>query len=150
MKDRHKWIILSLFVIILAGCGTAKRASVPPVATTGSPSSGTDGASETNASELVPPPAMHVAGYKAVEGTLVQAFQDWQGTPYEWGGATINGVDCSAFVQIVFNQYFGVELPRTTRKLLYQGQQVRRNSLQPGDLVFFKTGRKMLHVGIIM
>lgn len=81
---------------------------------------------------------------------LNQAHNNWKGTPYVLGGSGIGGVDCSSFTQIVFEDYFGVELPRNTRQQLQEGISVRRNYTRSGDLVFFRTGRNMLHVGIVM
>ena len=85
-----------------------------------------------------------------VLNALNQAHTDWKGTPYVLGGSGIGGVDCSSFSQIVFEEYFGIELPRNTRQQLQEGRGVRRNFIRPGDLVFFKTGRNLLHVGIVM
>lgn len=136
-----KWNITVFAVIaaLLSSCGVAERA-VPPSSL---PSSDPLPAENT-------PSAMAVSGIEEVEGSLEQAHLKWEGTPYRWGGTTIHGIDCSAFVQVVFNKYFGMDLPRSTRQQLYVGQRIRRSSLRPGDLVFFQTGRKMLHVGIMM
>ena len=82
--------------------------------------------------------------------TLYKAHTDWKGTPYILGGTGIGGVDCSSFVQIVFDDYFGIKLPRNTRQQLRESASVRRNYTRPGDLVFFKTGRNLLHVGIVL
>lgn len=81
---------------------------------------------------------------------LNQAHNNWKGTPYVLGGSGIGGVDCSSFIQIVFKDYFGITLPRNTRQQLQEGSSVRRHYTRPGDLVFFRTGRNTLHVGILM
>ncbi|MFO7848020.1 MAG: NlpC/P60 family protein [Balneolaceae bacterium] len=81
---------------------------------------------------------------------LNQAHQDWKGTPYILGGSGISGVDCSSFTQIVFDEYFGFTLPRNTRQQLREGSSIRRNYIRPGDLIFFRTGRSLLHVGVAM
>src|SRR5690606_35833079 len=49
-----------------------------------------------------------------VKNALDLAFQNWKGTPYILGGTGYNGVDCSSFMQIVFEDYFQIELPRNT------------------------------------
>lgn len=70
-------------------------------------------------------------------------------TPYLWGGTTTNGIDCSAFVQTVFIRALGIELPRTSIMQSTAGEEVKREELQFGDLVFFNTmGRRISHVGI--
>jgi cell wall-associated NlpC family hydrolase len=88
--------------------------------------------------------------HDSVLESLNRAHEEWKGTPYILGGTGIGGVDCSSFTQIVFRDYFGKTLPRNTRQQLQEGSSVRRNHIQPGDLVFFRTGRDLLHVGIAM
>jgi len=48
----------------------------------------------------------------------------------------------------VYRDVFGRRLPRTTEEQETVGSPVNRGSLEPGDLVFFKTGRFRRHVGI--
>jgi cell wall-associated NlpC family hydrolase len=87
---------------------------------------------------------------RSPEARLMQAYEQWRGTPYVLGGTTRSGVDCSAFVQIVMRQQLGVDLPRTTREQMNAGSRVRRARLKTGDLVFFQTGRNTYHVGIML
>ncbi len=75
-------------------------------------------------------------------------FQKWQGVPYRLGGTSLNGVDCSAFVQAVFKDAYALALPRTTAQQVKYGQRVDYDEAQTGHLVFFKTGRSVRHVGI--
>lgn len=58
--------------------------------------------------------------------------------------------DCSQFVQEMFKEFLNIRLPRTTFEQVKQGQAVaRKEDLQVGDLVFFRTGgRDHNHVGI--
>lgn len=79
---------------------------------------------------------------------LAKEFHHWQGTPYRLSGSNKRGVDCSAFIQNVYTHSFDVQLPRTTEKQAQQGYFVERNKLQVADLVFFKTGWNIRHVGI--
>jgi cell wall-associated NlpC family hydrolase len=70
-------------------------------------------------------------------------------TPYLWGGTTSNGIDCSAFVMTVFRKALDIELPRTSIMQSTVGEEVSRDELQFGDLIFFNTmGRRISHVGI--
>lgn len=75
----------------------------------------------------------------------------WLGAPYQRGGGTKAGVDCSGFVQQVYLKVARVSLPRTTRDQYRIGYQVGRSDLKPGDLVFFDTlGRGVSHVGLMV
>ncbi len=85
-----------------------------------------------------------------VQQILFSAHNRWEGTPYLLGGSSTRGVDCSAFTQIVYRDFFGLNLPRHTRDQLQEGSGIRRNQIRPGDLIFFRTGTGILHVGIAM
>ncbi|MBB3140281.1 C40 family peptidase [Halomonas organivorans] len=88
-----------------------------------------------------PPPAQ-------VRQALLSEHQRWLGTPYRLGGTTRRGIDCSALVQRVFSEAFGLSLPRTTSQQVREGEAVSRDALRPGDLVFFRPPGYYRHVGI--
>jgi cell wall-associated NlpC family hydrolase len=70
------------------------------------------------------------------------------GTKYTFGGTSIDGIDCSSFVQHVF-ELAGFKLPRTAREQARYGYFVRKENLKPGDLLFFATYASFpSHVGI--
>jgi len=70
------------------------------------------------------------------------------GTPYKWGGTTVNGFDCSGFLLYIFKQ-FDVKLPRTSKTQASQGTEVAKSQLREGDLVFFNTsGKGISHAGV--
>ncbi|WP_392561966.1 NlpC/P60 family protein [Orbus sturtevantii] len=79
---------------------------------------------------------------------IEQQYQTWYKTPYHYGGNSLNGIDCSAFVHNFYRQKLNIFLPRVTTEQLKSGKPV--SELKAGDLVFFKTGKgeKGMHVGI--
>jgi cell wall-associated NlpC family hydrolase len=73
------------------------------------------------------------------------------GTPYRYGGNTpASGFDCSGLVDFVFHDAAGLDLPRNTQELIdLDVPEINRDSLQPGDLVFFSpSGGRVSHIGI--
>lgn len=84
-----------------------------------------------------------------IEQSVLDASQNWLGTPYRWGGDSRRGIDCSAFVRRIYREAFETELTRTTATQVHQGHYVRKNELKAGDLVFFRRGGTR-HVGIYL
>ena len=74
------------------------------------------------------------------------------GIHYRYGGMSPKeGFDCSGLVAHVFERAWGVSLPRSTAEQRSIGHRVKRQKLEPGDLVFFNTrGRPYSHVGIYL
>ena len=58
------------------------------------------------------------------------------GKPYVYGGSSINGFDCSGFVQYVYS-LVGVGISRSTYTQLYDGVGVSYADAQPGDIVSY-------------
>lgn len=80
--------------------------------------------------------------------SLIDIAMDYIGVPYRFGGSSLNGIDCSAFVQTVY-RYFSIDLPRTAREQFKAGVKVSKRELRIGDLIFFRTyARYPSHVGI--
>jgi gamma-D-glutamyl-L-lysine dipeptidyl-peptidase len=70
--------------------------------------------------------------------------------PYTWGGTSSFGYDCSGFMQMLERQR-GVFLPRDAQPQAdWTGvEAVRREDLQPGDLLYFGTSdRHITHTGM--
>lgn len=66
---------------------------------------------------------------------VIQAARSAIGTPYVWGGNSLqNGVDCSGLLQQAFAQA-GINLPRVSYQQANYGKRVDIKALQPGDLV---------------
>jgi len=60
------------------------------------------------------------------------------GKPYRYGGADLQGFDCSGLVFYIHDT-LGMIVPRTAADQQRAAISVDRSALQPGDLLFFKT-----------
>ncbi|WP_255987697.1 C40 family peptidase [Chitinolyticbacter albus] len=89
--------------------------------------------------------------HAAAQGLLLQAM-GLIGVKYKYGGSDpSSGLDCSGFVRYVFQSAMNVVLPHNALAMSRMGADVERESLRPGDLVFFNTlGRSFSHVGIYL
>ena len=82
--------------------------------------------------------------------SLHDYFSRWRGVRYRYGGLTKKGIDCSGLTLRAYKELYDVKLPRTVVGQAKKGVKVKKSSLRPGDLVFFKTGRLARHVGIYL
>ncbi|NPV26017.1 MAG: C40 family peptidase [Firmicutes bacterium] len=82
---------------------------------------------------------------------IVSSARNFLGTSYKYGGESPGGFDCSGFTRYVFSLH-GLNLPRTAGEQASVGSRISRESLQPGDLVFFTIdGKSQIgHVGIYL
>ncbi|MCX8042771.1 MAG: NlpC/P60 family protein [Desulfobacterota bacterium] len=82
---------------------------------------------------------------------LILAIDHWLGTPYRAGGCSKAGVDCSCFVQAVFQDVYGIMLPRSSEEMYHVVIKIDKTRLREADLVFLRgPDKKVSHVGIYM
>ena len=111
---------------------------------------------------------------KPSEAGIIATAKQFLGTPYLWGGASSNGLDCSGLVRLTWFMN-GYLLPRNASQQVYLGREIivkadhsigkdndhlydemvrRIANLKPGDLVFFGNPEtrwkkeSITHVGI--
>lgn len=119
--------------LVLAACATPPG----PPATSGRETGGTAGAG-----------AYSGGGAKGSEVTLFAlGLID---TGYRFGGKNPQaGLDCSGMVSYIFEQGAGIKVSGSAADIARQGRPVERDSLRPGDLVFFNTrNAPFSHVGV--
>ncbi|MFZ3579398.1 LysM peptidoglycan-binding domain-containing protein [Virgibacillus sp. DJP39] len=80
--------------------------------------------------------------------TLISVGKSLAGTPYQWGGTTPSGFDCSGFIYYLYNQA-GKDLARTNAQG-YFNQSFYVDQPAKGDLVFFEGTYKsgISHMGV--
>jgi cell wall-associated NlpC family hydrolase len=113
----------------------------------------------SSAASAEPDTQAEIAERQAVTGAAFVARQarnvaqrayTFIGVPYRFGGSQpATGFDCSGFVHYLYQTVIGDDLPRHSKELGSQGQAIKVDQLEPGDLVFFKmNGQAFSHVGI--
>ena len=79
---------------------------------------------------------------------VARAAMQLIGAPYHFGGADLQGFDCSGLAVFAYERA-GVEIPRTAREQQVAARPVTVEALSPGDLVFFRIhSLHVNHVGI--
>jgi len=117
---------------MVSGCGHEPVRRLPT----------TDGSARTVYS--IPKNERRTAGEQAAVVALRQI-----GVPYRYGGTTSQGFDCSGLVQFAYG-IAGKRIPRTTSEQWRQLTPVNGNSMQIGDLLFFRIEGKISHVGLYL
>ncbi len=83
-----------------------------------------------------------------IRKSIISTARGYIGVPYEWGGTSSSGFDCSGFVQTVFAEN-GITLPRGSGDQFREGDKISKKDMVPGDLIFFHTYTSgPSHVGI--
>ena len=84
------------------------------------------------------------------ERQLTEAIESYLGVPYQFGGTTRSGMDCSGFVSTVYRDAVDLELPHRARSMFKLGRSIESERLGFGDLVFFENIENygVSHVGI--
>ena len=73
------------------------------------------------------------------------------GTPYRYGGNSIDGIDCSSLIQQSYAK-IGIKLPRTAQEQAKVGNKKGKSSVRPGDIVYFEFKQKRekwWHTGMV-
>jgi murein DD-endopeptidase / murein LD-carboxypeptidase len=95
---------------------------------------------------------MGVPDKKVNNYPLYSFIDEWYGVGYRMGGKDKNGIDCSAFVQKLYQEVYGTNVVRTSVEQF--NSCVLKNDaddLREGDLVFFRiNSHRITHVGVYL
>jgi cell wall-associated NlpC family hydrolase len=128
----YKILVLLVFCAAIAACAPFTRAPA-------------------DTREYYPePPRRPVTRVERSEALLVALMA--LGVDYRSGGrSAATGFDCSGLVAHVYEEAYGIRLPRSVRAQSETGLSVSAKELEPGDLVFYDTlGQPYSHVGIYL
>ena len=90
-----------------------------------------------------------VNNYSPTRNLMIQIASSTIGAPYLWGGdSPQRGFDCSGLMTYVHKNALGMKIPRTAAQQRDASRTISYKQLQPGDMLFFKTGKKSNHVGV--
>jgi len=89
---------------------------------------------------------------KEMHTPLYEFIAEWYGVPYKYGECSKNGIDCSGFVNLLYQKVYHKTLERNSNDIFQkQCKKINKNDLKEGDLVFFKIDSKEIsHVGVYL
>lgn len=127
--NRYSYLVFIFCTLLLTSCGTTKK--------TVKRSSSYSRSSKPTAN----PSSKAAISITAEARRLMKK-------PYRYGGESPSGFDCSGLVKYVYAKQ-GVQLPRRSADQARYGKSVAIRDARLGDLIFFKSGGKVTHVGIV-
>lgn len=86
--------------------------------------------------EAVAGPPREEAWPVPVGSDLLAEARAYLGAPYEWGGMSERGIDCSGLVHMAFRR-IGVVVPRDSWQQEEAGEPVAEGDLRPGDVLCY-------------
>lgn len=79
---------------------------------------------------------------------IIKTAQKYLGTKYKSGGKNPRGFDCSGFTYFVMKEN-NIQLGASSRQQALQGEPVKIKKLEPGDLIYFGSKKRVNHIGIV-
>jgi cell wall-associated NlpC family hydrolase len=78
----------------------------------------------------------------------VQIASEQAGKPYRYGSTGPSSFDCSGFTTYIYKTRLGKSIPRTSAQQEASIPRVAQSAKRPGDLLFFRSGGRVSHVGV--
>lgn len=88
------------------------------------------------------------AEHNPVREEIIQDARHAIGAGYGYGSTGTRRYDCSGLVYSLYTAQ-DIGIPRSTREMAHFGEKIKKEDLQPGDVVFFRNVRKIDHVAIV-
>jgi len=84
-----------------------------------------------------------------IKGRL--SISEYLGIKYMWGGNSKKGTDCSGLIKMFYDEKLNVTLPRTAQTMSYLGEEIKIDSIEKYDLLFFSSQHnKITHVAMYL
>jgi cell wall-associated NlpC family hydrolase len=150
MKKIRYLLLVLLISHFLSACSQAHRSNVNYNAQNGVQNSTNNyNKNQYNRQSSQRAQASAVNKYHPTRNLMVRIATSTIGTPYRWGGDNPQkGFDCSGLMTYVHKNALGLKIPRTAAKQRDASRTINYAQLQPGDMLFFKTGKRSNHVGV--
>ena len=84
-------------------------------------------------------PAIDSIPFTTNDTALNNFIYHWMGKPYKLGGKTERGIDCSQFNKRLYKDVYNKELQNVAYKQWAETKRIKKDSLEVGDLVFFRS-----------
>lgn len=152
-----KQLIISItligYLLLLPACKPQQKQSKTPAKTKQTKTSQTVKTTQTGitSGEKMMEQKLGLSSKEIHRERIYSFVNEWYGVPYKYGGCKKEGVDCSCFATILYNEVYHISLNRTAGEMFKASEQIQANEAKQGDLFFFKiNGDKITHVGVCL
>ena len=133
------WCNVLSILLLLASCRSGRDAA-------GNQLSAADKALREKYAEKLQVPAVSITNF-----ALYRFVDEWYSVPYQYGGKTKSGIDCSGLTCALYKAVYQKTISGSAATLWTKCKAVNEKQLSEGDLVFFKIGGdKVSHVGVYL
>lgn len=100
--------------------------------------------------DITPTETVEENSISELRSNLINHSREYLGVPYQWGGASPEGFDCSGFTTYLMKEEANLKLDRRAVEQYKSAKKVKRKNVQPGDFAFFDNGSGISHVGMVI
>ena len=153
MKGMMKYLWILAFGVFLAGCGSSKKAAYDPIYDANPQEVKEEKAQKESVPSKKPTwDEYGITVTKDDDKELYEELEGWLGVPYKYAGHDKSGTDCSGLVMEVYLKVYEKKLHRNSAKMQEECEEIAKEELTEGDLVFFATGltSKINHLGLYL
>ena len=144
---RYNIFIIFILTGVFTACRSHKDLSTQPKPTT-------ENNTSTKSAQQIKKTYASILGVdenKIENVALYSLIDSWYGTSYKYGGSSKNGIDCSNFANIIYQEIYKKSLTGSSASIYNLCKPLSTNDLQEGDLLFFKIEKNTIsHIGVYL
>jgi len=92
-----------------------------------------------------------VSSFEISDIKLYHFIDDWMNAPYQYGGKSKSGVDCSGFAERLQEDVYGRKICCSSLEIFSECTSISTKDLREGDMVFFKiNSASVSHMGVYL
>src|SRR5689334_4636440 len=128
---------MAVLLLLAFSCKHTKRQTVTtdnrPVKNTAGRQKGKNGnIHAVSATEKIFAESLGITSKQVKSSKLYSFCDEWYGTPYRYGGCRKSGIDCSCFVNMLYEMVYGQKVGRSSTEIFAQCKQLSLKDAREG------------------